>query len=58
MKNLEQRKRKVMTYFQEIKRQNSEYLVFRYCRWKKDIAGEKLTKEEQDFLNEYLKLNY
>ena len=46
-----------MTYFQEIKRQNSEYLVFRYCKWKKD-RGEKLTKEEQDFLDEYLKLNY
>tara|TARA_B100000683_G_scaffold148222_1_gene143571 strand:+ start:46 stop:210 length:165 start_codon:yes stop_codon:yes gene_type:complete len=52
------RKQNYMTYFQEIKRQNSEYLVFRYCRWKKDIAGEKLTKEEQDFLDEYLKLNY
>ena len=48
---------KVMTYFQEIKRQNSEYIVFRYCKVKKD-SGEKLTKEEQDFLDEYLKLNY
>ena len=45
-----------MTYFQEIKRQNSAYIVFRYVRAKKD-RGEKLTKEEQDFVNDYLKLN-
>lgn len=45
------------TYFQKIKRQNSAYIVFRYCKVKKD-SGEKLTKEEQDFLDEYLKLNY
>ena len=46
-----------MTYFQEIKRQNSEYIVFRYCKLKK-YSGEKLTKDEQSFNDEYLKLNY
>ena len=45
-----------MTEFEKIKKQNSAYIVFRYVRAKKD-RGEKLTKEEQDFLNEYLKLN-
>ena len=46
-----------MTYFQKIKKQNSAYIVFRYVSAKK-YMGDKLTKEEQDYLNEYLKLNY
>ena len=46
-----------MTYFQEIKRQNSEYIVVRYCKVKKD-SGENLTIEDHDFHDEYLKLNY
>ena len=46
-----------MTEFEKIKKQNSAYIVFRYLSTKKD-RGDKLTKEEQDFLNGYLKLNY
>ena len=45
-----------MAEFEKIKKQNSAYIVFRYLSTKKDIGNE-LTKEEQDFVNDYLKLN-
>jgi hypothetical protein len=47
---------KVMTEFEKLKKQNSAYIVFRHLNTKKDIGNE-LTKEEQDFVNEYLNLN-
>jgi hypothetical protein len=40
--------------FEKLKKQNSAYIVFRHLNTKKDIGNE-LTKEEQDFVNEYLK---